>query len=146
MTDELLFDDPGGNRVEWSDYLGKLLIFWPLSQETVKTEDYGDKDAIRANMVDMDGDGGPEEITDVLVFPLVLQGRLKKNLNTGRPIVGRLGQGKAKLNSRGEEKQKPPWELLPANDADRVAVTKYLTDRQAKEASKSDKKFDDVPF
>lgn len=135
---EVLFDDPGGNAIDWEDYLGKLLLIWPLGQEEVKTADYGEKDAIRADMVVLDGADGPEELPDILVFPLVLQGQLKRNLRTGKPVVGRLGQGEAKA------KQKPPWKLMEASEADKAMATKYLTAKQAK--PKPDQKFDDVPF
>jgi hypothetical protein len=141
---EALFDDPGGNQVEWSDHLGKLLLIWPLSQETVKTNDYGEKEAIRADMVVLDGADGPEDMPDVLVFPLVMQGQLRRNLSNGKPIVGRLGQGEAKKDSKGRETQKPPWKLLEASEGDKVTATKYLTNRQAK--PKPEQKFDDVPF
>jgi len=141
---EVLFDDPGGDNVEWADHLGKLLLIWPLAQEEVKTADYGEKEAIRADMAVLDGEDGPEELPDILVFPLVLQGQLRKGIRTGKPVLGRLGQGDAKLDSRGKEKQKPPWKLFPASDSDRDLAAKYVMTRQAK--PKPDNKFDDVPF
>lgn len=140
---DVLFDDPGGDNVEWADHLGKLLLIWPLSQEEVKTADYGDKDAIRADMVVLDGPDGSEELPDILVFPLVLQGQLRKGLRTGNPVLGRLGQGEAKLDSRGKEKQKPPWKLFPASDEDKAMAARYVKD---KPKPKPDNKFDDVPF
>lgn len=145
MTEDL-FDDPGGNRIEWADYLGKLLLIWPLSQETVKTEDYGEKDAIRADIVVVDGDDGPEDLPDILIFPLVLQGKVRRHINTGKCVIGRLGQGKPKLNSRGEEKQKPPWDLLRATDEDRMLARKYLAEGKARPTTRPAEKFDDVPF
>lgn len=136
---EVLFDDPGsGNNIEWEDFLGKLLIIWPFGQEEIKTNDYGEKDAIRADMVVLDGADGPEELPDILVFPLVLQGQLKRNIKTGKPVVGRLGQGEAK------GKQNPPWKLMEASEADKVKAVKYLTAKKTK--AKSNNKFDDVPF
>lgn len=137
MTD--LFDSPGGNRVEWEEYQGKLLLIWPISQERdVKTKDYGEKDAIRADMVVLDAEGGPQEVSDILIFPLVLQGQLRRNTGKGRPVFGRLGQGEK------TGKQNPPWKLLDYTEADKKLATDYLNTRS--QTVKPDTKYDDVPF
>jgi hypothetical protein len=129
------FDAPGtASQVDWESLLGKLLLIRPLSKEEgVKTQDYGEKDAIRADMVVLDAEDGPDELLDILIFPLVLQGQLRRNIGKDRPVVGRLGQGEAK------GKQKPPWKLLEASDADKEVARRYLT-------AQSTGKYDDVPF
>lgn len=136
MTDE--FDKPGtASNVEWEEYLGKLLIIWPISKEAnVKTQDYGEKDAIRADMAIVDGADGPEELPDILIFPLVLQGQLRRKM--GKTVLGRLGQGEAKA------KQKPPWKLQDATEADEKLARDYLSKRTT--SSKPSGNYDDVPF
>lgn len=139
MPKEDPFDAPGAaSNVEWEAYLGKLLLIWPISkEEDVKTKDYGDKDAIRADLVVLDGNDGPEEFFDILIFPLVLQGQLRRNVGKGRPNLGRLGQGEA------VGKQKPPWKLFVASEKDEQMARDYLNKRPA--TAKPDK-YDDVPF
>lgn len=133
MADDDLFDDPGVlSKVDWEDYLGRLLLIYPKSKEAdVQTKDYGTKDAIRADMVVLDGPNGPEDLGEILVFPLVLQGQLRRNIGKGRPNLGRLAQGEA------TGKQKPPWVLVEADEAGKKLARDYISKKPA---------FDDVPF
>lgn len=138
MTDP--FDSPGSaSQVEWENYLGKLLLITPVSKEIgVKTKDYGEKDAIRADMVVLDAPDGPEELPDILVFPLVLQGQLRRNIGKDRPVIGRLGKDKDEVDSKGRVTRQGAWKLLEAADADKEKTRKYL--------SGNAEKYDDVPF
>lgn len=140
LTTDDPFDAPGtATNVDWETYLGKLLLIWPISKEVdVKTKDYGEKDAIRADLVVLDADGGPEEFFDILIFPLVLQGQLRRNVGKGRPNLGRLGQGEP------TGKQKPPWKLIEASDKDKQRARDYLNKRPV--TVKPDDKYGDVPF
>jgi hypothetical protein len=100
------------------DYNGRLLLITPHKvEEGVKTA-FGEKDAIRCDVVVLDGNDPGEEHADTLIFGLVLIGQLRSKL--GQRVLGRLGQGIAKAG------QKPPWKLSEATDADQQTGLAYL--------------------
>lgn len=142
MVDEVIdpFDDPGsGRKVEWEELRGKLLLIYPRKlEENVPTQDYGEKEAIRGDLTVLDGPTGPDELRDILVFPLALQGQLRANVGTGRPCLGRLGGGSKDPRATREEKA---WRMMPANDVDKQRARDYINKKP-----KDKDKFDDVPF
>jgi hypothetical protein len=115
------FDSPGSSvGVNWEDLNGRLLLITPLAQEKEINTDYGPKDAVRANVVVLDGDDAPEEYRDALIFPNVLQQQVRANIGTSRANLGRLGQGNQKKG------QKPPWKLSDPTDADKDVARSWF--------------------
>lgn len=130
-----LFDDPGvATKVEWEELDGRLLLIYPQEKLTGVVTEYGEKEAIRARVVILDGPDAPKDLPGAMVFPLVLQGQLRNTVGTGKPVIGRLGQGEKKKG------QKPPWELQKATDADRAAAKRWVEGQPPKDD------FDEPPF
>lgn len=102
--------------IEWKSALGHLLLISPLEYVEKVNTSLGEKDAIRADIVDLDSG---EEYSDILVFPRVLQGQLRSRI--GQKVLGRLTQGAAKVG------QSPPWKLDEATAEDGKKATAYLT-------------------
>lgn len=124
MTDQ--FDGPGSaNGISWSDYEGRLLLITPHENDVVMNTAFGESTAVRADVVVLDGPGAPDEVSDTLIFPKVLQGQVKGNAGTGRMNLGRLGKGQAKPG------QSAPWMLGDPTDADKDVARAYIN-RQTK--------------
>ncbi len=101
--------------IDWKSSLGHLLLVTPLSVEEKVNTSLGEKDAIRADIVDLDTE---DVYTDVLVFPRVLQGQLRSKI--GGKVLGRLGQGAPKPG------QSAPWLLQDFTAADGQKASAYL--------------------
>lgn len=97
---------------------GKLLLITPLKVEEGISTNFGLKDAVRADVVVLDGPDAGSENADTLIFPLVLIGQLRSRI--GQKVLGRLGQGQAKPG------QKPPWKLSEATPADQEIGMAWL--------------------
>ena len=120
-----IFDNPGVSAgIKWEDYAGRLMLITPHASEKDVNTAIGVKDAIRADVVVLDGPGSPEDLPDVLVFPRVLQGQLRSNVGTGRKCLGRLGQGEKRPG------QNAPWKLGDPTDADRATARNFLAGRE----------------
>jgi hypothetical protein len=121
------FGNPGSSSgVDFEELKGRLLVIKPDSTEEINTS-FGEKEAVRADLVVLDGPDAPIEATDILIFPKVLIGQLRSAIGTGKMILGRLGQGIAKPG------QKPPWKLDDPTDADRkIAAAWYSSSQKAK--------------
>lgn len=132
------FSSPGTTQgVDWEQTKGHLLLITPLSvEEKVKTI-LGEKDAVRADVVDLDAG---EEYTDVLVFPRVLQGQLRSRI--GQRVLGRLGQGTAKPG------QSPPWVLEDFAPRDAKKATAWVEQHSRSQFARpdADSDDDDAPF
>lgn len=113
------FDDPGepGSGINWTTLANRLLLFSVHSVEQGINTAYGVKDAVRADVVVLDGPNAGEQFANTLVFPGVLISQLKTKV--GRQVLGRLGYGQAKAG------QQPPWKLEAASDAEKQAATHY---------------------
>jgi len=123
------FDAPASSvGIQWEKLNGQLLLVTPLSAEKDIKTDYGLADAIRANVVVLDGPNGTEEFRDTLIFPKVLQSQVRGNIGTGRANLGRLGQGNKKPG------QSPPWRLTDPTDADKDIARSYYAGAPAKPA------------
>jgi hypothetical protein len=124
-----MFSDPStATGIDWKELHGSLLLFRVHSQEVGIQTVHGPSNAIRADVIVLDGEKEGEEFLDTLVFPKVLQSQVKPRI--GELVLGRLGQGHKKPG------QSPPWTLAPATAADKQVGKAYL-DAQAK---------DDTPF
>ena len=113
------FSAPAEGGDGWSpkDSANHLLVIEPESLETGIVTSFGEKDAIRGTVHDIDAQ---ETYSDTLIFPRVLIGSLKSRL--GEKVLARLGTGQAKPG------QAPPWVLEDASaDSGAVqAATDYL--------------------
>lgn len=122
MTDQ--FDAPGSaTGLDLASIEGRLLLIKPLAQETGINTSLGMKDAVRADVVVLDGPDSPAAHGDILIFPKVLQGQVKANIGTGRFNLGRLGKGNAKPG------QNAPWKLADPTDADKDTARAYLASK-----------------
>jgi hypothetical protein len=78
---------------------------------------FGKSNAIRADIVALDGDHKGEEFADVLIFPRVLISQLTPDI--GETVVGRLGKGDAKPGKSA------PWLLQVPTKADLEIGERY---------------------
>lgn len=132
--------ESGGTNI--GDHKGELLLIWPREVATVKTKDYGNKEAIRADWVVLTGDKANELEEDSLIFGGFMIGDLKKlakknfkiNDDDGdadrhelRPFLGRIGQGREKI------KGNYPWIFEDASDDDKVLARKWLEENKPEE-------------
>lgn len=126
MTDP--FATPGSTSgVDYKALNGRLLLIMPTSLESDVKTSLGDKDAVRADIVVLDGPEAGEEYNDTLVFPRVLIGQLRSRV--GEKVLGRLGQGQARPG------QNAPWLLTEATDADKQTGLAYLAGKLATPAT-----------
>jgi hypothetical protein len=115
-----MFVDPPapGGGIAWKDLDGRLLYIRPTAvEEKVKTM-LGEKDAVLADVIVLDGPDASTEYIEALVFPLVLQSQLRRML--GKQVLGRLGQGAAKPG------QSAPWILSSPTAEDRKTGMRWL--------------------
>jgi hypothetical protein len=102
---------------EWAN---KLLLVLPLEYVTEIPTKFGDKDAVRADIVFLDHltpDGQPFKLNGSMIFAGKLVGQTKGSV--GGMVLGRLGQG---ANTKGN----PPWELSDHSPQDAAVATQYL--------------------
>lgn len=107
--------------IKWADYLNRLLVIEPLSDEKGIQTNFGDADAVRANVYVIDGN--PEDFEDTLIFPKVLASQVRSRI--GEKVIGRLTQGMAKPG------QSAPWQLADASPEDIQAGVQWLNSRQS---------------
>jgi hypothetical protein len=117
MTDPFAAPAPPSDGIDWSAHNGQLLLINVGDSETVNTS-FGEKEAVRADVVILDGPDAGTRHDDTLVFPKLLVSQLKPR--AGQKVLGRLGQGQAKPG------QKPPWILAEATPADKQIGVAYL--------------------
>lgn len=104
--------------IEWKSLLGRLLLIEPSGSETVNTV-HGPNEAVRGDVIVLDGPEPGTRYDDTLVFPKVLAGQLRPKI--GQKVLGRLGQGQAKSG------QSAPWILAEATAEDVQVGTAYLS-------------------
>ncbi len=114
----------GGDGWTPKDSANHLLVIEPETLETGIVTSFGEKDAIRGTVHDIDAG---ETYTDTLIFPRVLIGSLKSKL--GEKVLARLSTGVAKPG------QAAPWVLEDASgdSAAVAAAEKYLASRSAED-------------
>jgi hypothetical protein len=113
--------------IQWADLNGSLLLIEVHNIEHDIPTTLGKKDAVRADVVVLDGSGQGDTYPDCLIFPKGLQGQLRARI--GQKVLGRLGQGVAKAA------QSPPWLLSEATDADKRVGMAYLANGLAQPAT-----------
>ena len=118
MTDP--FASPGSTSgIDYASLNGRLLLIQPHSLEASVKTSLGDKEAIRADVVVLDGPDAGTEHVDTLIFPRVLIGQLRSRI--GQKVLGRMSQGTAKPG------QNAPWLLQEATDADKQVGIAWLS-------------------
>lgn len=121
-TDE--FASPATSTgIKWEDLKGSLLLFEVHSLEAGIKTAFGETDAVRADVTVLDGTNAGDTYNDTLVFPKVLVSQLRPN--TGRKVLGRLGQGAAKPG------QSAPWMLQDATDDDKTVARAHVAKNAA---------------
>lgn len=127
---EDLFDGPGSaDMFKPTDHNGRLLLIKPKQVlAAVPTKDYGEREAIEADIHILDGPTAGTVLRSGRIFGLVMIEQLKDNAGTGRFNLGRLGQGEA-------TKGNPPWKLFDPTDADKDLARRYLASDKYKENS-----------
>lgn len=116
-----LFDTPGapGGGITLKDHIGDLFLITVHSFESQIPTSAGVSDAIRADVVILDGPHAGDEHRDVLLFGKVLVSQLKRSI--GRRVLGRVAQGIAKPGKSA------PWQIEEATDADKAKATQFLS-------------------
>ena len=119
VTDTAPFSDPAVSvGFDYKEHLNALLLFTVHGFETAIKTAYGDNDAVRCDIVTLDGPDAGTEVVDTLVFPRALIGQLRPKV--GGMVLGRLGQGTAKPG------QSPAWLLSAPTDTDRELGVRWL--------------------
>lgn len=135
MGKQIVSAAPGGAKIDYEDFLGKLFVVEPLDIEKDVKTDYGVTDAVRANIWVLLAKDKQEEFEDTLIFPKVLQSQTRRKV--GQIVVGRLEQGEAKKG------QNAPWVFAEASAADLKKATEFLTSRSLGSADDADEDEDD---
>lgn len=122
------FDAPGSGGVKITEYQGSLLLITPEEYVTEVPTSFGEKDAVRASIVVLDGPNlegdKPEEFADCLIFQGVLIGQTKAKIGKGM-VLGRLGQRPA-----SKPGQNPAWALEDPTDEDKVKARAFLATKE----------------
>ena len=102
------------NGISWADLKGSLLSVTVHALESGIKTVHGEAQAVRADVLVMDGKDEGKSYIDTLIFPKVLISQTKAAAGKP-PVLGRLGQGLAKPG------QSAPW-TLAAPTAEDFAV------------------------
>ncbi len=113
-----------GDKLDYAEHLGRLLLIYPTEAVSQIQTTLGPKDAIRANVVVLDGPQAGRLIDDALIFPRVLISQLRSKL--GGIVLGRLAQGVAKPG------QNAPWTFTAPTDAELAQGQAYLSQQAQK--------------
>ena len=130
MAKQIVSAAPGATGIPWEDFKGKLFVVEPLDFEKAVKTQYGESDAVRANVYVLLGKDKQEEFEDTLIFPRVLQSQTRRQI--GSYVVGRLEQGEAKKG------QNPPWVFAEATEADLKKAGDFLSRRSLVSAGADD--------
>jgi hypothetical protein len=118
------FNQPGagaGDKIDLKALHGRLLLVYPKRIENgVKTQGFGEKDPLIADVVILDGPTPGEELLDAFIFPGVLIGQLKKFIGDPNPALGRLVYGEAKPGMNA------PWMLAEYDARDEQLATAWV--------------------
>jgi len=120
-----------------TQYDGQLLLVTPTEYvESINTS-FGDTDAVRVDLVVLDGPDGPEEVEDTLVFQRLLISALKAQAKFNErhgvdPATGfpKMTLGVLKPNEDKQKKgQDAPWDLLEPDAAQAQMARDYLANK-----------------
>ena len=115
------FNDPRQSTgIQWADLKGSLLLIKPFEQLYGVKTSYGEADAVRADVIVLDGDEADTVYADTLIFPKLLQSAVRPFIADNGMVLGRLGQGVKKQG------QSPPWTLSAATEDDKVIGRAHL--------------------
>lgn len=110
-----------GSGEKITDYMDRLLLVTPTEHVEDMSTSIGDTDAVRANVVVLDGDQPGYEVPDMLVFQTALKRDLIRVLKgTATMMLGRLGKGEAKKGKSA------PYIFIPPTDEDKTLARQYL--------------------
>lgn len=104
--------------IKWDDLNGALLLFTVHGVEQDIKTTFGDTNAVRADVVVLDGPNTGDKHEDTLIFPKALQGQLRPKV--GGMVLGRLGKGTAKPG------QSAPWLLADYTEQDAAVAQAWL--------------------
>lgn len=136
--------DSASAYVSMSDLVGDLVLVTPTEHVEGVQTDFGDKDAILADLVVLaDAEGNaydePREYTDVMIFQGKLIGQLKRRIpivnaagqitREGRPLLARVVKGEAKKG------QSAPYEFGSPSEADKQTARNFLAGVKVEKAS-----------
>lgn len=86
-----------GSKVITDDNLGRLMLITPREVEIGVQTVHGESDALVADVVVLDEQGGKHEVhNDTRIFQKVLIGSLKRSIGKPMPVLGVLAKGEKK--------------------------------------------------
>jgi hypothetical protein len=109
-----------GDRIDWKQQVGRLVLVWAHEQVTGIETAYGETDAIRADIVVLDDPAGPARYDDTLIFPRVLQSQLKVYIGDPDPALGRVELAAAQPG------RNPAYRLADFTDQDATGAERWL--------------------
>lgn len=122
-----------GDKLDLKTLKGALLHITVSEYVKDIETSFGKSDAVRADVVVLDGDLKGTEYNDTLFFPVMLRGQLKGLVGDADPVaLGRLGQGDAKPGKSA------PWMLLAPTEADFEVGRKYAAYAEKKRADEEE--------
>lgn len=116
-----------GDELKYNELSGALLLVVPTEHVQQIQTVHGLTDAVRANVIVLDGAQAGRELQDTLIFPRVLKSSLKSKI--GQIVVGRLSQGQAKVG------QNAPWIFITPSDAELAQAQQFVAQRAARQVS-----------
>jgi hypothetical protein len=127
------FELPGSiTSFKPADHKGQLVLIWAHAVKP-HTEDSGKVvDVTEVDVVVLDQPGGPVKYEGCAMFQKILQARVRRNVGTGKPSLGRITQ-----RPPLQKNQSPYWDLDDPSDADKNMARSYLASPTAKPASMS---------
>lgn len=113
-----------GDKFEPTQLSGHLLLVYPGATRMVMTQQYGEKEAVAADIHVLDvidpATGQPPVLKDTLIFNAVLIGQLtSKEAREVGMVLGRLGQG---ANTKGNA----PWLMMDYAPQDEQVARQYI--------------------
>ena len=116
-----LFTGPSaGSEVKITDFVEHLLLVTPTEYRTEVPTVYGIKDAVVADIVVLDADGGPQSHASLYLFQGRLIGQTKTKVGSGM-ILGRLGR-----DSTPKPGQEAAFSLSEPTEEDKQLARDYL--------------------
>lgn len=118
------FDTPrAGTLFSAKDHVGQLVLVEATGHAENVVTASGVSDLIEGDVTVLHDNGAVERIENAAIFGKVLVSTLKGSVGTGRPVLGRIGQGVAKGGNSA------PWVLDQPSDADKARARHYWTTR-----------------